>query len=340
MEARLNPILLLLCFLAIGLSTRANATFPAPLPDKAPLSVFDQLHRSPLMRVTLELDLPQLLDDRNTRNTQTAILHEGQNHYEVEIEVRGRYRRRICEVPPLKLKFDKKGLRAGGLNEHNDLKLVTHCSADKFGNEYLLREQLAYELYNLITPQSFRTQLLEITYLDRTTGQTETHMGILIEDVDEMAERLGGAECDDCYGLTHEQFQARNTEQLALFQYMIGNTDWSFMQQRNVKMIRLAEQEEFLAVPYDFDFAGLVNAKYAVPDASLGQRSIKERVWLWKFEEPARLTMAFQHFLTKKTQMLAHVESFELLSKGSRREISRYLNDFFEELEQGGLAQR
>lgn len=329
----------MLAFIGLGLLSQANTT-PLPLPDNAPVSVFDRLHHAQIIQVTLELDLPQLLDDRNTRNTQTAILREGQNQYEVEIEVRGRYRRRICEVPPMKLKFDKKGLRAGGLNEHNDLKLVTHCSADKSGNEYLLREQLAYELYNLITPQSFRTQLLEITYLDRTSGYTETHMGILIEDVDEMAERLGGAECDECYGLTYSQFQNRNTEQLTLFQYMIGNADWGILQQRNVKMIRMEGQEEFVAVPYDFDFAGLVNAKYAVPDASLGQRSVRERVWQWRFEHPASLAPATSHFLAKKDQILAHVNSFELLSKGSRREISRYLDEFFEELEQGELVLR
>jgi hypothetical protein len=65
---------------------------------------------------------------------------------------------------------------------------------------------------------------------------------------------------------------------VALFQYLIGNTDWSVVYSHNVVALRAASGA-VSAVPYDFDFSGLVDAEYAGPPPSLPIRSVRERVY-------------------------------------------------------------
>src|SRR5690606_9238581 len=104
----------------------------------------------------------------------------------------------------------KEKLVGENIKPHNKLKLVTHCLDDKNdGQENLLKEYLAYKLYNELTDQSYRVQLIRINYVD-TKGKVSKirRYGIIIEDTDEMAERLGGEECD-CLNPGKEQLDAR-----------------------------------------------------------------------------------------------------------------------------------
>ena len=53
-------------------------------------------------------------------NRQTLTDADGKT-YQVEIKPRGKYRRKVCEEPPLKVKFSKKALRAEGLDTLNEV---------------------------------------------------------------------------------------------------------------------------------------------------------------------------------------------------------------------------
>ena len=41
---------------------------------------------------------------------------------------------------------------------------------------------------------------------------------------------------------------------VAMFEYMIGNTDWDISMMRNVRLIQAAESGKVCVVPYDFRF--------------------------------------------------------------------------------------
>ncbi len=302
-------------------------------------TVFDRLYGDRILKITIELDRDQLMADRNTENTQKARLTDGQHDYDVKLKVRGRYRRRVCDFPPLKLKFDKKGLRAGGLSMHNDLKLVTHCLNSSEGKENVLREQLSYEIYSLLSGHHLRTQLVEVTYVDSKSGSTDTQLGILIEDIDEMAERIGGEECDDCFIQDKGTFVDSTPEMIALFQYMIGNCDWSMRMARNIKVIQL-EDGQYTAVPYDFDFSGLVDASYAIPNPDVKQKYIGDRVWQWEFDQSADLEAAKARFLEKEAAIMEKIETFELLSTRCRKKMTRFVSDFYDILERDDFQKR
>jgi|APTNR8051073442_1049403.scaffolds.fasta_scaffold00226_10 hypothetical protein len=301
-------------------------------------SIFDRMYNQPVdvVEITLEMNMPELMANKRTENFMpAAFTYQGQS-WDIEARVRGRFRRRACDFPPLRLKFPKQMLTAGGLSSHNSFKLVTHCNATPESAEAILREQLTYELYGMITEQSFRTQLVKVTYKDSATGATDTHYGILIEDTDEMADRLGAEECEDCYNQPVDQFQAGTLERMSLFQYMVGNNDWSIVGVRNMKLVRLTANGQLVAVPYDFDFAGTVMAPYAKPNSNIGQQFVGQRIRQTEVTlDPAHMKAARDVFFAKKDALIQHVEQYRLLPRSTRREIVEYLNTFYLELEQG-----
>ncbi|MEM6771565.1 MAG: hypothetical protein AAF597_13360 [Bacteroidota bacterium] len=212
-------------------------------------------------------------------------------------------------MPPLKLKFKKDGLRAAGLTTHNDFKLVTHCTDDEAGQDAILREQLAYELYNTVAPEaSFRTQLITVTYVNTVDGSTTTSYAILIEDTDELKNRLDTKNCKDCYALPAEQIN--NAETFAMFQYMIGNSDFSNRMVRNMKLMQNTDGN-YTAVPYDFDFSGLVNAQYATGFPHLNETSPTDRTMIWEYDTDPDFSETTELFVSLKDQLFEQVANFE-----------------------------
>ncbi|MEM6877758.1 MAG: hypothetical protein AAF544_04305 [Bacteroidota bacterium] len=296
------------------------------------LSIFDRLAANEgVSELRIALDYDVLEDNRRTEDFMPAELTNGNETYSLKVRVRGRFRRMNCAMPPLKIKFNKEELLSQGLNKHNDFKLVTHCVEGDVGQDYLLREQLAYELYRTIAGDAaFRTELFKVTYVNTVDGSTETSYAILIEDTDQLEDRLMASQPESSYGTAYEAFT--NAEMVNLFQYMIGNTDFSLVQGRNVKLME-TENGMVTAVPYDFDFSGFVGASYATVRVDLGQRNQQDRVWIWEFEESAELEAASNHFLSMKDQLMDQVENYTLLDRDSRRELSQFMQSFFRDLQ-------
>ena len=292
-------------------------------------SIFDRWSETGNKSITLRLNVDSLLANRMTTNVINGVVADSGLEFGVDISVRGKYRRRTCAMPPILLQFNKDGLRLAGLNTHNDYKLVTHCTCDPAGQEALLREQLAYELYRTVNPAaSFRTQLLTINYVNTADGDTTTSYAILIEDTDELKGRLDADNCQDCYNAPLSAYA--NAAQLTLFQYMIGNGDFSTTQIRNLKLMRDAAGR-LTAVPYDFDYSGLVDPTYV-------KQCVTTRNLVWQFEEPLELGTAGDDFLLLKDELLQQVEDFDALGSDSKREITKYLKCFFRELKTGKIG--
>lgn len=331
-------------FLLLILATSAvSNTYDLPYDTGVdePSTLFEQMRTNQLLQVTMEMDLQTLIDNKKTNEFLPAkfsfLNHKGQMaDWDIEVRVRGRFRRRTCEFPPLKLKFPKKEMKAEGFGKHNDFKLVTHCMEDKQGEETLLREYLAYQLYAKLTNVSFRTQLINITYRDSQTGAETSSYGILIEDSDELAERFNTKECDECFGLTADDFDRSNLQIHDLFQYMIGNTDWSLRMARNMKVL-VPENEENpkMVAPYDFDFAGLVQAPYALLNPDLQQKDIRDRFYLGANWTAAEWVGTIELFKTKRPELMHTIDQFEFLNKKAKKDLKKYLESFYADLDEG-----
>lgn len=304
-------------------------------------SIFDHLLRPEALEVTIETDLSAIVTDRRREDPITAVMkYKDLNGREVvrqiDLKQRGKFRRRVCDFPPLKIKFSKKELSAEGLSEHNDLKLVTHCVSDKnVGQDYILREYLIYKLFNELTPESFRVQLARVTYVDTGAGKLGKikRYAFLMEDEDELAERLGGKECK-CLNPTPDSLATHPQQMVAVFQYMVGNEDWDIAMNRNLLMVRPTNNAPVIPVPYDFDFAGLVNASYALPNSNYGLTSIRDRYYLGFPAENQALSLIFGQFISKKEAFFKVVQDFKPLDKSSKEEILAYMETFYDVIDQ------
>lgn len=325
-----------------------TANIASPNLEKRQLSIFEKLslEDTDVLEMKITTDLQNLIVYKNKVEYQEAFLqYENENgatvKYELKVKPRGKYRRRVCAFPPLKLNFDKDDLQAEGLfADFDKLKLVTHCIDSKSeSKENVLREYLAYKMYNVLTDNSFRVVLTKVTYEDiHNSMKPITRYGFIIENTRELANRMNGQDCD-CHAMAEDMIATAPANIAAMFQYMIGNEDWSYTMMRNVKAIKSAGNTEYINVPYDFDFSGVVNANYAIPDRDLKHTDVKQRHFFGKFEEEQDYQKTVQHFIKHKDALLKTVRNEKRLSIDGRIEVVDYIKEFYRILENKDSAQ-
>jgi hypothetical protein len=293
-------------------------------------SFFDHLDKEQIVKLQIESNFSELINNRNQKMKQEALLtlKNGSGvsmDYSIQISLRGKTRREVCAFPPLKLKLDETLLKAQGLNEDFDkYKLVTHCMED---SESVLKEYLAYQLYNQLTDYSFRVRLVELTYIDCSGGMEITEQyGILIENYKEMAERLDAQKMPDQLP-KNIRIPTEDYQRLALFQYMIGNTDWNLHKQHNIKWLRT--KDAAIPVPYDFDYSGLVNASYAKPHPSLPIDNVRERFLQYRGDDLQDLESMRATLHQKQAELIRLCTQFQALSAPEKQDMTTYLNEFF-----------
>ena len=332
----MNRLLFFCCFL---LTT--NAIY-GQFKKTAPKSIFQALESPNVVGVILETDLDSLITHRNRDTYQPAQFayfdKRGRRiDFSIKLRPRGKFRRKICDFPMIKIDFPKKALKKRGYAKFDDYKLVTHCLNEDVNRSYesIAREYLAYKLYNILSPDSYRTQFLYVSYVDtKKVVPTFQHFAFVIEDTAELRERRMAKSRKELAGLRLDSLDIDQYNFVALFQYMIGNTDWvGYPIPRNVKVVKMAGYKKYTLVPFDFDFSGLVAAPYAVPNSALNQRNIRHRIFQGERYDADRLAPTFDHFLSKKKKILKYVKRFHLLSKESRKDIKDFLMPFFEEIE-------
>ena len=307
--------------------------------SKEKLTVFDNfLNEESATYFELVFDFELLDSLKKLDEEQDAKLTLNEQSWNIDLKARGKYRRRICDFPPIKLEFKKDELDSAGFKKHNDYKLVTHCIEGPEGKEHIYREYLAYKLLELLSPDlHFRTQLVKVKYIDSGSKKKFTRFGIIIEDEKTVAKRLDSDVCDGCFSLPIDSFYNENLHNIALFQYMIGNTDWSVTLSRNVKILNCDNTEKYYIVPYDFDFSGLVNASYAIPNSDFQLKSVRDRVYLGLETSPEKLEETVKHYKDMKDELLTYIKKFKLLSSESRKDIKDYLESFYEMLDDGSF---
>jgi hypothetical protein len=113
-----------------------------------------------------------------------------------------------------------------------------------------------------------------------------------------------------------------------LFEYMIGNTDFSIWALHNVRIVQ-DRGRRLYPVPYDFDLSGLVHAPYATPDPRIGIRSVLDRLYRGPCRSLDDMDTAAEGFRSKRAEMMALLESMRDLAPLARGEAKDYLESFF-----------
>ncbi|MEM8525777.1 MAG: hypothetical protein AAGG68_14140 [Bacteroidota bacterium] len=302
-------------------------------------SIFNYFQREQILNLTFETDLGQLIKKKSRENYQEASLtyldlagvEQVKN---IKVRARGNSRKSTCYYPPLKLKFAKDALQAAGLrSDFNKLKLVCQCRKGEAYEQYLIKEYLAYRMFNELSPMSFRVQLVAIHYVDHAQKiKPFTSYGFLIEPAKELAARFEGTPYRSSV-LNPKYTLPEQTNLLYLFQYMIGNTDWAIANNHNVFSFRTYRYSLPVCVPYDFDYAGMVNTVYAVPNENLPIKNVTQRLFRGICRSAGTYESVAQLFIQKKGIFYQIIEENQELNFKSKRWMNGYLDEFFGILE-------
>jgi len=296
------------------------------------------------MRIESNIDVLRRMRDEDAEEiegTIFAVRPDGRTDIlPVELRTRGNTRldRNTCFFPPLRLNVRTRDMEGTVFEGQDKIKLVTHCRPQGEYEQNTVEEYLAYRLYNLVTDISFRVRLARITYVDIDGGDSDvTRYGFLIESDEHLAERFGGRILE-LEALRPEIYDPSQAALLALFQYMIGNTDWSTYVFHNAELLRISPGLH-LPVPYDFDWTGLVDADYARPDPQFRIGSVRQRLYRGFCRTNVAFEPLLQRYRDAREASLAMVAEEAALSEDNRRKMTEYLQEFYDIIDDPGEVQ-
>lgn len=260
---------------------------------------------------------------------------------DVSIRIRGNFRREYCELPPLQLNFKKSQTKGTILKKQNKLKVVAPCGNGPGPQQNVLMEYMAYRTFEILTERSFGTRLIRLSYIDSDEKRNpRTDLVFVIEDDDDVAKRL---KLDKLRVASNafENLDLPTTALVELFQLMIGNNDYSVLSGaegayccHNIEMFVAEEAaDKRIAVPFDFDMSGLVNADYAGPPQHLPINKVRTRYYRGACQPDEVLDSSVAHILSKREEILSLFEHQEELSNFSKRSARFYLTKYFDLLE-------
>ncbi len=325
-------VLLFLCRVSFPSELQAQENEPA-------ITSYPLFESQETLEITLEMDIRKVLRDRGEETDYHPLLVTWNNaegdsmQVEARVKVRGNFRRqrKNCQFPPLRMRFETETVEGTVFEGQKKLKLVTHCQTRRSEYEqYVLQEYLIYRSYNILTDKSFRVRLIKVTYVDSEKRQDPfTRYGFILEDEDKMAERLGGRilEVKNAHpDLTHYELSNR----LAIFQFMIGNTDWSIPALHNIKLVMPEGEQTPYAIPYDFDWSGIIETRYAEPNPILDIRSVRERLFRGFCRSPEIFKAEFAFFNKYKKAIFALYRDLSPpLEQDELDQATEYLDEFY-----------
>lgn len=279
-----------------------------------------------------------------SRSTEArpGTLTVGAMSHPVTLAARGLSRRQadVCDFPPIRVTFTAKPSDPSPFRGQEKLKLVTHCRERDRSDDLLLREYAAYRLYNRLTEASFRVRLAMVRYTDESGKLVTRRRGFFIEDIDDVGKRIGAKEVK-LNGIARSALDPQAASRVALFQYMIGNLDWTFLRGpagepccHNSKLLARdpARPTATVPVPYDFDYSGLVDAPYAVPPDEVRVRSVKQRRFFGLCPHNQALAAPVAAFRAARPALEAALAEVPDLAPSSRTEMAAYLSSFFSDI--------
>jgi hypothetical protein len=265
--------------------------------------------------------------------------------FPLQVQARGVSRRTLgfCQFPPLFLDFDKTVTRETVFRGQGKLKLVTYCRDRDDYEQRILIEAVAYRLYNVLTPQSFRVRMAKVTYKTDAKDAGVARHGFLIEDMEDVAKRNGLKEIKlQTHQITPAQLDARAAGRVALFEYMISNVDYDFVAAapgrdccHNIRAMAAKDATAgplggVVPAPYDFDHSGIVDAPYAVPQEVLKLRDVTQRLYRGYCATNGEIPALIEEFRGKRAAIMAVIAGDPRLTEAFRAKAAKFVDGFYE----------
>ncbi len=303
------------------------------------------LHQDSTCRLLLGSDFKLLRMERNKKVLYPAdiclLLPRGDSICgKGALSVRGFSRLDYCEPPPLMVHFNYNP--QASFAKLGKLKLVWACLYSDYYNQLVVKERLVYRMWQLFTPYALRVQKVQVVSADNPhPSREQVRAGFLVEDIDDLAKRSGCRELNDTNRLSAEIDRPHYTC-MSLFQYMIGNPDWSVRGPQNLKLLVPANNPEAspFTIPYDFDQCGLVNAEYARPPVMVPIENVSQRIFKGLKRTAPEINEVVKQFLQAEAAIYQIIEGETELKPASKRDMVNYLKGFFAQLKDGRFLQQ
>jgi len=291
------------------------------------------------------------------KNQETRIYFPGQWTYidengetsrlDVSIRARGNFRRIYCDLAPLQLNFKKSQVKGTLFAGQDKSKLVSPCFNTATYQRYVVLEYLAYKTLEILTDYSYKTRLVRLSYVDSDEKlEPWTAVAFILEDDSDMADRLGMQRIK-VPSVSFDELDREKTALAELFQFMIGNNDYSVLRAgkgedccHNSDVLAVDEAGLKIPIPFDFDFAGLVNANYAAPPSHLPITDVQERYYTGLCHPPGVLDAAIEHVRSKREEIVALFANSAELDGQGKQYARYYIRGFFYILDNPGRLRK
>jgi len=312
------------------------------------MAVYEDLFeiKEPL-NLTLKFDVKELKKtqwkEEYLPGEMTCHVREGfEVRHNVRIKARGEIRKRICYAPMFWVNIKHSGIAAEDLADVTKLKMVIRCKASNTYKNYILREYLTYQIWNLLSPYSFNTRLVKLKIIDTGRKDKESEdWAFLIEPEEMMAAR------NNCVSIKNDRLSLRTVNQewmdkVAFFSYMVGQMDFSVTGRHNLKILTSKEYGStgFIPVPYDFDYCGFVDAEYAIPDETLGIETVRERYFLGPCRSEEAYREAIDWLASYRDEIRELINNFEYIDDSEKRFLLDFIESYYEESERSWFLNR
>jgi hypothetical protein len=291
-----------------------------------------------MLEISIIADFQTILKDiGEERNEHPGILKyvsaDDTLVFDIQIMTRGNFRRNPenCAFPPLRINFKKKQVRNTLFDRLDKVKLVTHCRPKaKVYQHYVMEEYLIYRTFNIITDTSYRVRPLMVNYVDQPSGKhSQSSYAFFIEPDKVLEDRLNLKEIEKKY-VFQDSTQRQHVSRLAIFQYMIGNTDWAVTTLQNIKLYQQDSLSKPYAIPYDFDWSGVISTVYSRPLPKFEIETVRDRLFRGYCRTMVEIKANFGHFMEKQDEIYSLYENYELLNNRRRRTVLKYFDEFYE----------
>ncbi len=295
-----------------------------------------------ILNLTLTANFGQFRKDARSRDSvpyraaKITYLADGKEVVvPVKIKPRGIWRRKTCDMPPIRLNFSKDSTKNTIFAKQNRVKLVVHCKNGDDYEQYVLSEFQLYRVYNLLTPLSFKARLAHVTYVDAVKRDTlASRYAFLGEEPEEAAKRLGGKSFAE-KNIQGDDLDTDTRAIFGVFQYLIGNTDFSVTALHNVLLLQKDSILDYVfPIARDFDWSGAVNARYSFPDYRLPIKNVKQRLMKGDCAPKEVFDKTFALFRDRKPAIYAlyHDSLSAPMKPDVVRETLSYFDEFYDEL--------
>lgn len=300
-----------------------------------------------ILRLTIAAPVERLARDRTSTDVtvpgQISVVGAAPETLAIELSPRGltRRKRETCSFPPIMIRMAQTPPRASLFRGQKSLKLVTHCRTTPQFQQLVMLEYAAYRIFNLLSSESFRARLALIDYVDDQGRPITTRYGFLIEDVDDVARRHGKQAVKAPGPIAVSRLDPVQSARVALFQDLIGNHDWAVNAGppgtnccHNSRAIAVKGATNGLApMPYDFDYAGLVDAPYAAPPEQLKLNSVRERRYRGFCRHNDVAIAEAARLVSMRDEVMRVLEGITPLEANARRKAATYLDSGFQRLQ-------